>query len=109
MRGLPLPKLIQVTKAVSPINLVYSASISVADAVSYAYQLGSKDKYEDMALLLRSIIQQEFNEPKLLPWPPTADDLEVKSSDELLPPDLVKFLNFVISGDADMEKCEKTR
>ena len=27
-------------------NLVYSASISVADAVSYAYQLGSKDKYQ---------------------------------------------------------------
>lgn len=90
-------------------NLVYSASISVADAVTYAYKLGSKDKYEDVALLLRRIIQQAFNESKSLPWPPTADDLEVKSSDELLPPDLLKFLNFVISGDADMEKSEKIR
>ena len=41
-------------------NLVYSASISVADAVSYAYQLGSKDKYQDVALLLRSSIQRAF-------------------------------------------------
>lgn len=90
-------------------NLVYSASISVTDAVTYAYMLGSKDKYEDVALLLRGIIQQTFNESKSLPWPPTADDLEVSSSDELLPLDLMKFLNLIISGDADMEKCEKTR
>ena len=68
-------------------NLVYSASISLADAVTFAYKLGSKDKYEDVAQLLQSII----------PWPPTAHNLEVKSPEELLPPDLVKFLNFVIS------------
>ena len=43
-------------------NLVYSASISIADAVSYAYQLGPKDKYQDVALLLRSSIQQAFKE-----------------------------------------------
>jgi hypothetical protein len=90
-------------------NLVYSASISIADAVTYAYKLGSKDKYGDVALLLHSTIQRAFNESKSLPWPPTADDLEVKSSDELLPPDLMKFLNFVIAGDTDMEKCKKTR
>uniref|UniRef100_UPI00358E3B67 uncharacterized protein n=1 Tax=Myxine glutinosa TaxID=7769 RepID=UPI00358E3B67 len=56
-------------------NLVYSASISVADAVTCAYNLGTKDKYEDVALLLRAMIQQAFNESKSLPWPPTADDL----------------------------------
>ena len=87
-------------------NLVYSAGTSVADAV--AYMLGSKDKYEDVALLLHSVIR-EFKESKSHPWPPSADDLEVKSSDELLPPDLVKFLNYVISGDTNVEKCEKTR
>ena len=38
-------------------NLVYSANISIADAVAYAYKLGSKDKYEDVNLLLRSVIQ----------------------------------------------------
>ena len=89
-------------------NLVHSASISVADAVTYAYKLGSKDKYEDVALLLHSIIQQAFKESTSLPWPPTADDLEVKSLDEL-PHDLIQFLNFLISGKADVEKCEKTR
>ena len=90
-------------------NLVYSASISVADAVTYAYKLGTKDKYEDLALLLRGIIKQAFNESKSLPWPPTPEDLEIKSSDELLPSDLVRFLNFLVRGDADVEKCEKTR
>lgn len=74
--------------------------------MTYAFKLGSKDKYEDVALLLRNIIQWAFSESKSLPWPPTADDLEVKSSEEFLPPDLVKFLNFIISGDADVEKCE---
>ena len=68
-------------------NLVYSANISVADAVAYAYKLASKDKCEDMALILRSVIQRAFIESKPLPWPPSADDLEVKSSNELLPPD----------------------
>ena len=89
-------------------NLVYSASISVADAVSYTYQLGSKDKYQHIALLLCSSIQQAFKEAKPLPWPPSAEDLEVKSSDEVLPSDVLKFLNYVISGDADVASCEKT-
>ena len=80
----------------------------MAEAVSFAYQLGSKDKYQDVALLLRSSIQREFKEAKPLPWPPSADDLEVKSSDEVLPSDLLKFLNYVISGDSDVERCEKT-
>lgn len=90
-------------------HLVYNSSISVADAVTYAYKLGSKDKYEYVALLLRSIIQQAFTESKSLPWPPTADDLEIKYSDEVFPLNLMKFLNLLISGDADMEKSEKTR
>ncbi|KAK3700755.1 hypothetical protein QZH41_010937 [Actinostola sp. cb2023] len=90
-------------------NLVYSASISVADAVVYAYKLGSKDKYEDVALLLRNLIQQAFKQSKSLPWPPSADELEVNSTDEILPPDLVRFLNYVVSGDENERKCEKTR
>ena len=76
--------------------------------MTYAYRLGSKDKYEDVALLLCCVIKNAFTESKSLSLPPTADDLDIKSSDELLPPDLVKFLNFVMSGEAD-EKCEKTR
>ncbi|KAK3748756.1 hypothetical protein QZH41_020323 [Actinostola sp. cb2023] len=38
-----------------------------------------------------------------------ADELEVNSTDEILPPDLVRFLNYVVSGDENERKCEKTR
>ena len=88
---------------------MYSASISVADAVTYAYKLGTKDKCEDLTLLFRGIIKRAFNESKSLPWPPTPDDLKIPSSDELLPPALVKSLNFLICGDAVMETYEKNR
>ena len=90
-------------------NLVYNANLSVGDAVTYAYKLGSKDKYKDVALLLRGMIQQAFCESRPLPWPPTAEDLEVHSMNDVLPTDLVKFLNAVITGDTDMNRCEKTR
>ena len=43
-----------------------------------------------------------------LPQPPSADDLDVKSPDEFLPFELVKSLYYVIPGDADVERCEKT-
>ena len=76
----------------------------VAEALAYAYNLGSKDKYEDVALLLRSSIKQAFKESKPLPWPPSADNLEVKSSEELLPSDLVKFLNCVIDHPIDIDE-----
>ena len=85
-------------------NLVYSAAMFVAEALAYAYNLGSKDKYEDVALLLRSSIKQAFKESKPLPWPPSADNLEVKSSEELLPSDLVKFLNCVIDDPIDIDE-----
>ena len=89
-------------------NLVYNAKTSVADAVGFAYKLGCSDKYEDVAQLLHSKIRQGFNESKSLPWPPTADDLEVKDADELLPPDIKKFLNLLIFNDMDVAKCEKS-
>uniref|UniRef100_A0ABM0MB20 Phospholipase B-like n=1 Tax=Saccoglossus kowalevskii TaxID=10224 RepID=A0ABM0MB20_SACKO len=81
-------------------NLVYSTNMSVADVVTYAYKLGSKDKYHEVAELLCTKMNQAFNQSQPLPWPPTADDFELHSPDALLPAELVKFLN--ISGDADM-------
>lgn len=106
--GIAFAKVKQDDKGCITYNLVYNAILSVADAVAHAYKLGSKDKYQDVALLLRGTIQKTFRESKTLPWPPTADDL-VTSVDNLLPSDLMKFLNLIISGDADIEKCEKTR
>ena len=89
-------------------TLVYSAGISAEDAVAHAYKLGSKDKFEEVAMLLRGIIQRAFKASPELPWPPTADDLDIKSADHL-PAELLDFLNYVISGEADLEKCQTTR
>lgn len=75
--------------------------------MTHAYKLGSQDKYEDAALLLHGTIQKTFSETKSLSWP-TANDLDL-SLDNLLPTDLLKFLTLTISGDADMEKCDKKR
>ena len=69
--------------------------------------LGSKDKYEDVALLLRNIRVYTYKDSKALLWPSATNDLEIKSSEELLPPELVKFLNFVLSGDVDVDNRKK--
>ncbi|KAG1685367.1 hypothetical protein GQR58_009094 [Nymphon striatum] len=90
-------------------NLVYSTSISVAEAVTCAYRIGSKDKFEDVALHLRSVVQGMFNESTPLPWPPTADELDARASEEYLPTDLVKFLSTLILGEAEVEKSEKSQ
>ncbi|KAG1672173.1 hypothetical protein GQR58_016074 [Nymphon striatum] len=90
-------------------NLVYSTSISVAEAVTCAYRVGSKDKFEDVAWHLRSVVQGMFNESTPLPWPPTADELDARASEEYLPTDLVKFLSTLILGEAEVEKSEKSQ
>ena len=84
--------------------MLYHLSLDVQCQHSHAYKLGSKDKYEYVALLLRSIIQQTFTESKSLPWPSTADHLEINYSDEVFPLNHMKFLNLLISVDTDMEK-----
>ncbi|KAG1678651.1 hypothetical protein GQR58_013324 [Nymphon striatum] len=90
-------------------DLVYSTSISVAEAVTCAYRIGSKDKFEDVALHLSSVVQGMFNESTPLPWPPTADELDARASEEYLPTDLVKFLSTLILGEAEVEKSEKSQ
>lgn len=90
-------------------TLVYSTSMSLDDAVACAYRLGSSDKLEDVALILRGAVKKFFNKSTPLPWPPTADELEAMSSDEYIPPELVKFLAILITGDTDVEKCEKSK
>ena len=88
--------------------LVYSSKITVVDALAQAYTLGSEDKFENAALLLRSNIQQAFGESQSLPWPPTSDDMEL-SCDRLLPSDLVQFLNIVLYGKEEMNMSGKMK
>jgi hypothetical protein len=88
--------------------LVHSSSITVSDALAQAYSLGSADKYQDVALLLRGLILRAFKESKDLPWPPTANDMEL-NAESLLPPDLVRFLSLVMAGKEDTDMSEKTK
>ena len=90
-------------------NLIYNNSITVSDAIAFAYKLGSTDKFADVALLIRGLIQRAYKESKQLPWPPTADDMEVRC-DKLLPNELVRFLTLVMAGTTkEGEKNEKTQ
>ena len=84
---------------------MYSTSISVAEAVTYAYRLGSRDKFEDVTLSLCSAASGKFSESTALPWPPTADELNTRAG--YLPKDLVKFLSILLLDEADDEKSEK--
>lgn len=90
-------------------NLIYNKATSVEDAVASAYRLGSTDKFADVGLLLRGLILKAYNESKPLPWPPTANDMEI-TSEKLLPDELTRFLNLVLSGRPEVgETCAKTR
>jgi hypothetical protein len=89
--------------------LVYSAAITVADAVPLAYKLASADTVQDVALLLRGTIKQAHKTTTALPWPPTVDDMQIKT-DVLLPEYLVRFLNLLLAGTPDVaETNEKSR
>ena len=52
--------------------LIYSNYIIVADDVAFGYKLASTDKFADVALLMRSLIQRAYKESQELPWPPTS-------------------------------------
>ncbi|KAJ7372661.1 hypothetical protein OS493_017933 [Desmophyllum pertusum] len=86
--------------------LVYSANMTVSDALSGAYSLGSTDKYQDVSLVLRGGILKAHRECTELPWPPTADDMKLNAAN-LLPADLIRFLSLLISGKEENETSEK--
>ena len=87
--------------------LVYSSDITACEALARAYTLGSGDKCQDVALLLRNIIMRAFKDSKELDWPPTADDMQL-SSEDLLPQELIRFLNVVMAGKEAGESSDKT-
>lgn len=83
--------------------LVYSSSITLAKAVSCAYKLGTADQLHNAALTLHSLIIKAFKKSKELSWPPTAQELNAVKMEELLPDDLVKFLNLVLTGTPELD------
>ena len=88
--------------------LVYSSNMTVSDALSGAYSLGSTDKYQDVSLVLRGGILKVHRECPELPWPPTADDMTLNAAN-LLPADLIRFLSLLISGKEENETSEKVK
>ena len=79
--------------------LIYSNRITVADAVAFA----------DVALFIKGLIQRAYKESKEFPWPPTLEDLEIKS-DKLLPGELVRFLTLITAGTPEIRgKHEKVQ
>ena len=87
--------------------VVYSVSLTKSDAIACAYWLGKVDHVRETALCLREIIQKAYKDSADLPWPPTADELDQRSRDEL-PTELKRFLNFVLSGyDSGVQMTER--
>ena len=76
--------------------IVYSSDIDVNCAVKSAYELGSIDMIQDAAMYLHQLIMRHFEESEELKWPPTPKDLE--NSDGIIPPQLEKFLSYVVTG-----------
>ena len=83
--------------------LIYNNKTTVAEALGVAYKLGSTDKFSDVALDLHKQILEAYKNSKKLPWPPTHDDMEIKSKD-LLPEKLINFLNLVLTGTLEVEE-----
>ncbi|XP_068233918.1 uncharacterized protein [Palaemon carinicauda] len=48
-----------------------------------------------------------FHESTPLPWPPTADELDARASEEYLPTELMKFLSTLLVDEVVVEKSEK--
>lgn len=88
--------------------LVCSSTINITDALSGAYSIGTTDKSQDVALSLRGCILKAYRERNELPWPPTADDVEL-STDQLLPKDLTRFLTILFTGQEEDETNEKVQ
>uniref|UniRef100_UPI00358F9AD5 uncharacterized protein n=1 Tax=Myxine glutinosa TaxID=7769 RepID=UPI00358F9AD5 len=82
--------------------LVHSSNITVSNALARAFTLGSTNKNQNVALQLRQGILQAFRECKDQPWPPTAEDMELNPED-ILPPDLVRFLSVLMTGKEGIE------
>ena len=68
-------------KSFATYNLIYSKTITINVAVGIAFRLGYKNKHEDVALYLHSVIRRALNESKVQPWPPFAECLQNISED----------------------------
>ena len=80
------------------LQLVYSKTMPVGEAVAQSYQQRSHQNNIDSAACLRRSVQDAFKSSNELPWPPMAEDLELSQPEELLPHDLLDFITTIISN-----------
>ena len=85
-----------------PFWLICSAKITVTEALGSAYILGSSDKYQEVANLLRCSILDAFKNEKQIPWPFTADDM-ILHAEDILPVNLIRFLGMLLTGKDQLE------
>ena len=77
-------------------SLVHRSSVDIGSLIRMTYELSSTDRLSKMALQLYDSITEKFKITEAYRWPPTARDLE--DQDDILPPDLKKFLTILITG-----------
>lgn len=75
--------------------IVYSADSATSDAVKCAYELGSLDTVQEAGRYLHRMIIDKSDKAEDLKWPPSAQDLG--NMTDVIPSQLEKFLNYVIS------------
>ena len=69
--------------------------------------LGTADQIKDVALILCGAITKTLHECPGLPWPPTADDLDVNLADQL-PNELITFLGPILCDSTGAAKHSET-
>ena len=77
-------------------SLVHRSPVDIGSLIRMTYELSSTDRLSKMALQLYDSITEKFKTTEAYWWPPTARDLE--DQDDILPPDLMKFLTILITG-----------
>ena len=89
--------------------LVYSSELSTSNAVAASYLAASKDKLSDTAVYLRGVILEAYKKSKEMPWPPTIEDIQ-RISNENIPEELSRFLHLVVSfNEPENEHCLRTK
>ena len=86
--------------------IVYNSDVSTDRCVTLAYELGSTDIVQHVALYLRNMTAEAFLKVRNLPWLPT-DDF-IRQSD-VLPTKLKTFLKYLLFVTAEAHTAEVQR
>ncbi|KAH3820949.1 hypothetical protein DPMN_122702 [Dreissena polymorpha] len=79
-------------------SIMFNASMSVAKAIGSGFNFGLTSKQGEVAVDMRKSVKQAFVDAKPLPWPPTADDVEGYSPEDIIPKESLSFLTDYMWG-----------